>query len=125
MNVIALTDLSIQGFGDGTAGLIRRVENPTNGVTAFHRQMELSKFIVGLVVSQIKVDALIDQPVDHFLASLDRESNGVLMAKSGARAERVLNVCLHGVSFVQNRGHAPLRPRGRTRIQVCLGEQSD
>ena len=76
------------------------MENPTNGVTAFHRQVKLPELIVGLVVSQIKVDALIDQPVDNLLASLNRELDGVLMAKVCAGAECVFNVCFHGISFV-------------------------
>ena len=58
INVIGFGDPTREALGNSPPCLIRSVDHSTVAVTTFRGEVEFSKFCIGLIVSEIKADAL-------------------------------------------------------------------
>ncbi len=73
--------------------------------------MKFTEFIVGLVTTIIKGDALFNQPVNNRTAPADTEFHCGGVTQSGPGGQGVLHMSGIGIPVVQHSGHAALGPK--------------
>src|SRR5690606_33927777 len=94
----------------------RRMQNAAMAVAAFACQVE------ALIGYAVEVDALVDQPLDTFLAVLDGKAHRVGMAEAATGGERVGDMRFYSVVLVEYRCDAALCPPRRALIQLTLAD---
>ena len=91
-------------------------------VPAFHREVEFTKFRVLLILPEIEVHALRDQPVDDLPAAPDGELHCRFVTKACAGTQGIVYVGLYRIAVVEHRRHPALGPKRRSRTQLGFGQ---
>ena len=91
-------------------------------VPAFHREVKLTELRVLLVLPEVEVHALRDQPVDDLPAAPHGELHGRFVTKACAGTQGVVNVGLHRIAVVKHGSHPALGPKRRSRAQLGFGQ---
>ena len=119
-----LGDTAREHFRQRSTGLVRRMDDSTVAVPAFHGEVKFAELVICLVFSQVKIHSLRYEPVHGLPTPADGEVNCWLVAKPCACAQRVVDMRLHRVAIMEYCGHAALCPEGRAGAQLALGEHS-
>ena len=83
-------------------------------VPAFHCEMELAKLSVLLVLPEVKVHALRDEPVDDLPAASHGELHCRFVTQPCTGTQSVVDVCLNRIAIVEYCRHPALGPKRRT-----------
>ncbi|CAI8828920.1 hypothetical protein EMIT0P291_10693 [Pseudomonas sp. IT-P291] len=115
-----------QGCENGCTRGIGGVDDAPMAVAALAGQVELEAaiFVARLFIAG-KGHALVDQPLNGFLAVLDGKAHSVLMAQAAAGIERVIDMGFNGIGIIQDGRNAALGPERRAIGEVALAQNGN